>query len=211
MRLGNLRTRSRLAWSESNVPIPVPMAFHSFGGWKASIFGDHYMHGPEGVRFYTRLKTITSRWPTGIRAGAEFVMPYHVLIAATGPLRIQAVGTVREGEIINRLTPRSQLGLADRTEAILFDYTENDGATFVLRSDLGSFGRPDQKDIGRDPRGLDPIICRARTRPLSNRQRACAIQNDRRGFGSRYRTNSEHVGPSSHDPPSQSSYEASVL
>src|SRR5712672_2297225 len=58
-----------------NVPIPVPMAFHSFGGWKASIFGDHYMHGPEGVRFYTRLKTITSRWPTGIRAGAEFVMP----------------------------------------------------------------------------------------------------------------------------------------
>jgi len=58
-----------------NVPIPVPMAFHSFGGWKASIFGDHYMHGPEGVRFYTRLKTITSRWPTGIRAGADFVMP----------------------------------------------------------------------------------------------------------------------------------------
>jgi len=58
-----------------NVPIPVPMAFHSFGGWKASIFGDHNMHGPEGVRFYTRLKTITSRWPTGIRAGAEFVMP----------------------------------------------------------------------------------------------------------------------------------------
>ena len=58
-----------------NVPIPVPMAFHSFGGWKASLFGDHHMHGPEGVRFYTRLKTITSRWPTGIRAGAQFVMP----------------------------------------------------------------------------------------------------------------------------------------
>ena len=58
-----------------NVPIPVPMAFHSFGGWKASIFGDHHMHGPEGVRFYTRLKTITTRWPTGIRAGADFVMP----------------------------------------------------------------------------------------------------------------------------------------
>jgi malonate-semialdehyde dehydrogenase (acetylating)/methylmalonate-semialdehyde dehydrogenase len=58
-----------------NVPIPVPMAFHSFGGWKASLFGDHAMHGMEGVRFYTRLKTITSRWPTGIRAGAEFVMP----------------------------------------------------------------------------------------------------------------------------------------
>ena len=58
-----------------NVPIPVPMAFHSFGGWKQSLFGDHHMHGPEGVRFYTRLKTITSRWPTGIRAGADFVMP----------------------------------------------------------------------------------------------------------------------------------------
>ncbi len=58
-----------------NVPIPVPMAFHSFGGWKASLFGDHHMHGPEGVRFYTRLKAITTRWPTGIRAGADFVMP----------------------------------------------------------------------------------------------------------------------------------------
>jgi malonate-semialdehyde dehydrogenase (acetylating)/methylmalonate-semialdehyde dehydrogenase len=58
-----------------NVPIPVPMAFHSFGGWKRSLFGDHYVHGPEGVRFYTRLKTITSRWPTGIRKGAEFKMP----------------------------------------------------------------------------------------------------------------------------------------
>jgi malonate-semialdehyde dehydrogenase (acetylating) / methylmalonate-semialdehyde dehydrogenase len=58
-----------------NVPIPVPMAFHSFGGWKASLFGDHHMHGPEGVRFYTRLKTITTRWPTGTRSEAEFVMP----------------------------------------------------------------------------------------------------------------------------------------
>ncbi len=58
-----------------NVPIPVPMAFHSFGGWKSSLFGDHHMHGPEGIRFYTKLKTITTRWPTGIRAGADFVMP----------------------------------------------------------------------------------------------------------------------------------------
>ncbi|MEO7775038.1 MAG: CoA-acylating methylmalonate-semialdehyde dehydrogenase [Steroidobacteraceae bacterium] len=57
-----------------NVPIPVPMAFHSFGGWKASLFGDHHMHGPEGVRFYTRLKTITTRWPKG-QGGADFVMP----------------------------------------------------------------------------------------------------------------------------------------
>ncbi len=58
-----------------NVPIPVPMAFHSFGGWKSSLFGDIHMHGPEGVRFYTRQKAITSRWPTGIRSGAEFTMP----------------------------------------------------------------------------------------------------------------------------------------
>ncbi|MAM67352.1 MAG: methylmalonate-semialdehyde dehydrogenase (CoA acylating) [Rhodospirillaceae bacterium] len=58
-----------------NVPIPVPMAFHSFGGWKSSLFGDLHMHGPEGVRFYTRQKAITSRWPTGIRSGAEFTMP----------------------------------------------------------------------------------------------------------------------------------------
>ena len=58
-----------------NVPIPVPAAFHSFGGWKASLFGDHHVYGPEGVRFYTRLKAITTRWPTSIRAGAQFVMP----------------------------------------------------------------------------------------------------------------------------------------
>ena len=58
-----------------NVPIPVPMAFHSFGGWKRSLFGPLHMHGPDGVRFYTRMKTITARWPTGIRAGAEFSMP----------------------------------------------------------------------------------------------------------------------------------------
>ena len=58
-----------------NVPIPVPMAFHSFGGWKDSLFGDLHVHGPEGVRFYTKQKAVTSRWPTGIRSGAEFTMP----------------------------------------------------------------------------------------------------------------------------------------
>jgi malonate-semialdehyde dehydrogenase (acetylating)/methylmalonate-semialdehyde dehydrogenase len=58
-----------------NVPIPVPMAFHSFGGWKRSLFGDHAVHGPEGVRFYTRLKTVTARWPTGIRTGVDTSMP----------------------------------------------------------------------------------------------------------------------------------------
>ncbi len=58
-----------------NIPIPVPMAFHSFGGWKRSLFGDTHMHGPEGVKFYTKLKTITSRWPSGSRSDPEFVMP----------------------------------------------------------------------------------------------------------------------------------------
>ena len=58
-----------------NIPIPVPVAFHSFGGWKRSLFGDQHMHGIEGVRFYTKLKTITSRWPSGIRSNPEFVMP----------------------------------------------------------------------------------------------------------------------------------------
>ena len=58
-----------------NIPIPVPMAFHSFGGWKRSLFGDQHMHGPEGIRFYTKLKTITSRWPSGIKSDPEFVMP----------------------------------------------------------------------------------------------------------------------------------------
>jgi malonate-semialdehyde dehydrogenase (acetylating) / methylmalonate-semialdehyde dehydrogenase len=57
-----------------NVPIPVPMAFHSFGGWKRSLFGDHAIHGAEGVRFYTRLKTITARWPE-TRSGPEFSFP----------------------------------------------------------------------------------------------------------------------------------------
>ncbi len=58
-----------------NVPIPVPMAFHSFGGWKESLFGDHAMHGIEGVRFYTKLKTVTSKWPTNNFSKPEFKMP----------------------------------------------------------------------------------------------------------------------------------------
>jgi malonate-semialdehyde dehydrogenase (acetylating)/methylmalonate-semialdehyde dehydrogenase len=58
-----------------NIPLPVPIAFHSFGGWKRSLFGDHHVYGPEGVRFYTRLKTLTTRWPAGTRLAAEFVMP----------------------------------------------------------------------------------------------------------------------------------------
>jgi malonate-semialdehyde dehydrogenase (acetylating)/methylmalonate-semialdehyde dehydrogenase len=58
-----------------NVPIPVPVAYHSFGGWKRSLFGDHSIYGPEGVRFYTRLKTVTTRWPAGIAHGAVYTFP----------------------------------------------------------------------------------------------------------------------------------------
>ena len=59
-----------------NVPIPVPVAYHSFGGWKRSLFGDTHMHGMEGVRFYTRLKAVTSRWPkSGVREGHSLNMP----------------------------------------------------------------------------------------------------------------------------------------
>ena len=58
-----------------NVPIPVPVAYHSFGGWKRSLFGDHHMHGAEGVRFYTRLKTISTRWPKSRSATKQYAMP----------------------------------------------------------------------------------------------------------------------------------------
>jgi malonate-semialdehyde dehydrogenase (acetylating)/methylmalonate-semialdehyde dehydrogenase len=58
-----------------NVSLPVPAAYHSFGGWKRSLFGDHAIYGPEGVHFYTRLKTVTARWPAGIHKGAEFNFP----------------------------------------------------------------------------------------------------------------------------------------
>ncbi len=58
-----------------NVPIPVPVAYHTFGGWKASGFGDLNQHGPDAIRFYTRTKTVTSRWPAGLREGAGFTIP----------------------------------------------------------------------------------------------------------------------------------------
>ena len=58
-----------------NVPIPVPLAYHTFGGWKRSAYGGVNQHGPEGVRFYTKIKTVTSRWPTGVRSGSDFVIP----------------------------------------------------------------------------------------------------------------------------------------
>ena len=58
-----------------NVPIPVPLAYYTFGGWKRSMFGDLNQHGPDAMRFYTRTKTVTSRWPSGVKEGAEFVIP----------------------------------------------------------------------------------------------------------------------------------------
>ncbi|MCF6303065.1 MAG: aldehyde dehydrogenase family protein, partial [Devosiaceae bacterium] len=58
-----------------NVPIPVPVAYHSFGGWKRSSFGSSGIYGPEAVQFYTRLKTVTARWPTGVKEGAVFTFP----------------------------------------------------------------------------------------------------------------------------------------
>src|SRR5882757_4128247 len=58
-----------------NVPIPVPVAYHSFGGWKRSGFGDLNQHGPASIRFYTKTKTVTSRWPSSLKEGAEFVIP----------------------------------------------------------------------------------------------------------------------------------------
>ncbi len=68
-------TNCKIGMVGVNVPIPVPMAFHSFGGWKDSLFGGHAMHGMEGVNFYTKLKTVTSRWPKSIQDGPEFVIP----------------------------------------------------------------------------------------------------------------------------------------
>ena len=58
-----------------NVPIPVPMAWHGFGGWKRSLFGDMHAYGEEGVRFYTRQKSVMQRWPQSIAKGADFAMP----------------------------------------------------------------------------------------------------------------------------------------
>ena len=65
-------TRVKIGMVGVNVPIPVPVAYHSFGGWKRSLFGDHHIHGMEGVRFNTRLKTMTARWMSGIKEGAVF-------------------------------------------------------------------------------------------------------------------------------------------
>ena len=68
-------TRVNVGMVGINVPIPVPLAYYTFGGWKRSAFGDLNQHGPDAVRFYTRTKTVTARWPSGVKEGAEFVIP----------------------------------------------------------------------------------------------------------------------------------------
>jgi malonate-semialdehyde dehydrogenase (acetylating)/methylmalonate-semialdehyde dehydrogenase len=65
-------SRAEIGMIGINVPIPVPVAYHSFGGWKRSLFGDHHVHGMEGVRFYTRLKTVTTRWPSSKHTVAQY-------------------------------------------------------------------------------------------------------------------------------------------
>jgi|TARA_B100001964_G_scaffold177476_2_gene195604 malonate-semialdehyde dehydrogenase (acetylating)/methylmalonate-semialdehyde dehydrogenase len=71
----NFTTNTKIGMVGVNIPIPVPVAFHSFGGWKNSLFGDSAMHGIEGIRFFTKLKTTTSRWPSSILKGPEFKIP----------------------------------------------------------------------------------------------------------------------------------------
>src|SRR5437667_12455044 len=77
-----------------NVPIPVPIAYYTFGGWKRSIFGDLNQHGPDSIRFYTKTKTVTARWPSGTKEGAEFVIPTMKLpdVGSVGVLTLLARG-----------------------------------------------------------------------------------------------------------------------
>ena len=67
--------RAQIGMVGINVPIPVPLAYHSFGGWKRSMFGSHNQHGPDAFHFFTKAKTVTARWPSGMKDGAEFVLP----------------------------------------------------------------------------------------------------------------------------------------
>merc|ERR1712023_227975 len=71
----NFSSEANIGMVGVNIPIPVPVAYFSFGGWKNSIFGGHNAYGMEAIRFYTHTKTITSKWPEGIRSGAQFTMP----------------------------------------------------------------------------------------------------------------------------------------
>jgi len=71
----NFLNRVNVGMVGVNVPIPVPLAYHTFGGWKKSVFGDLNQHGPDAFRFYTRTKTVTARWPSGVKEGADFSIP----------------------------------------------------------------------------------------------------------------------------------------
>ncbi len=71
----NFASRINVGMVGVNIPIPVPLAYYTFGGWKKSGFGDLNQHGPDAFRFYTKTKTVTSRWPSGVKEGAEFVIP----------------------------------------------------------------------------------------------------------------------------------------
>jgi malonate-semialdehyde dehydrogenase (acetylating)/methylmalonate-semialdehyde dehydrogenase len=71
----NFAHRVQVGMVGINVPIPVPLAYHSFGGWKRSLFGSHNQHGPDSFHFFTKAKTVTARWPSGMKDGAEFVIP----------------------------------------------------------------------------------------------------------------------------------------
>ena len=66
---------SRWAWWGSTCPIPVPVSYYSFGGWKASLFGDIHMYGPDGIRFFTRTKVVTSRWPDPASSSVDLGFP----------------------------------------------------------------------------------------------------------------------------------------
>ena len=103
-----------------NVPIPVPLAYHSFGGWKASSFGDLNQHGSDSIRFWTRTKTVTSRWPSGIKDGAEFVMPHDEV-------------TLRASEALS-IPPAPAGGI------FVF------GLVFAIRACLGGMGEVEQKE-----------------------------------------------------------------
>ena len=74
-RRARFRNRINVGMVGINVPIPVPLAYHTFGGWKKSVFGDLNQHGPDAFKFYTRTKTVTARWPSGIKEGGEFSIP----------------------------------------------------------------------------------------------------------------------------------------
>ncbi len=94
-----------------NVPLPVPVAYHSFGGWKRSLFGDLHAYGPDAVRFYTKRKTITQRWPSaGVREGAVFELPQQPLPARQSLARTAPRGPFFHGLSMGALGPYALAG-----------------------------------------------------------------------------------------------------